>query len=526
MTAGPVSHDADVVVIGGGVAGLVAARAAAIEGAAVVLIEASATFGGLVGSHQLAGLTLDSGAESFATRGGTVAALAAELNLPLATPAPVPARVLHHGVLHSLPAAGVLGIPTDLGAPGLADVLGADGLARARQDLTLGAPTSGDAAPISLADLVRSRMGDAVLDALVRPIVRGVHSVEPENLSAEVLLPGIHERLTTYGSLAAALASIRAAAPAGSAVAGIDGGMHRLVSALTEDLRARGVTLLTAAPAQALHRIDRPGTAGQWQILYGHRPSRACSASESAASNSSNDGNSSSDGNDGGAISARSVILATAPPTWDFLAPDGPTATDDDGATESLAALREIAASWPRAQEVDLLTLVVRTADLPAHTQAGTLVAEPGHGAKALTYASAKWDWVARAVNGGSVHLNAASEDGTQDEARAVVRLSYGPGIVPAGDAAAQRALALRDAGVLTGTPPWPEHALDALAHTRLHPPAPVLSWATSHAAGPLREAVGRLEALSVTGAWICGSGLASVVPDATAAGREAAAGD
>ncbi|SEE31669.1 oxygen-dependent protoporphyrinogen oxidase [Ruania alba] len=117
------------------------------------------------------------------------------------------------------------------------------------------------------------------------------------------------------------------------------------------------------------------------------------------------------------------------------------------------------------------------------------------------------------------------NEGSPPEEARAVVRLSYGPGIVPTGDATAQRALALRDAGVLTGTAPWPEAALEALAHTRLHPPAPVLSWATSHAVGPLREAVRRTGTLSVTGAWICGSGLASVVPDATTAGQEAAAG-
>ncbi|SEE31705.1 protoporphyrinogen/coproporphyrinogen oxidase [Ruania alba] len=312
----------DVVVIGGGVAGLVAARAAAIAGAAVTLLEAADTLGGLVGSHLLAGTTLDSGAESFATRGGAVAALAEDLGLPVVTPTPVPARVLHQGTLHPLPAAGVLGIPTDLDAPGLADVLGTDGLARAREDLTLGVtePQAGT----SLADLVRTRMGSAVLDTLVRPIVRGVHSVEPEDLTAEVLLPRIHERLATHGSLAAALADLRAAAPAGSAVAGIDGGMHRLVTALTEDLRSRGVTLLTAAPAQAAHRTTAGGSASRWLVRHG---------------GTGTDGT-------GNVLTARHVVLATTPPTWHFLAPAEEPATDAD-ADVDLLELQRLASTWP-----------------------------------------------------------------------------------------------------------------------------------------------------------------------------------
>src|SRR5699024_9653418 len=127
----------DVAVIGGGMAGLTAARTHARAGAGVVLFEAAATLGGLVGSQQVGGLTLDRGAEAFATRGEHVAGLARALGLTVVTPNSAPARVLHQGRLHPLPATGVLGIPTDLDSPGLAETLGAGGLARARQDLDL-----------------------------------------------------------------------------------------------------------------------------------------------------------------------------------------------------------------------------------------------------------------------------------------------------------------------------------------------------------------------------------------------------
>ena len=52
----------DVVVIGGGVGGLVAARACALAGRRVILVEASSALGGTVGSHVVDGLRLDSGA--------------------------------------------------------------------------------------------------------------------------------------------------------------------------------------------------------------------------------------------------------------------------------------------------------------------------------------------------------------------------------------------------------------------------------------------------------------------------------
>jgi len=67
VTGGSIHPGGGVVVVGGGVAGLVVALDLAGAGHRAVLLEAAGSFGGVVSSHRVAGLTLDAGAESFAT---------------------------------------------------------------------------------------------------------------------------------------------------------------------------------------------------------------------------------------------------------------------------------------------------------------------------------------------------------------------------------------------------------------------------------------------------------------------------
>jgi oxygen-dependent protoporphyrinogen oxidase len=119
-----------VVVVGGGVAGLVAARELARGGARVLLLEASGRLGGEVGRHTVAGIDLDSGAESFATRGGTVAAYLDELGLADDVVLPDGRGAWVHqadGAAFPLPRTGLLGIPGDLSDPDVLRVIGADG---------------------------------------------------------------------------------------------------------------------------------------------------------------------------------------------------------------------------------------------------------------------------------------------------------------------------------------------------------------------------------------------------------------
>ncbi|WBU37183.1 protoporphyrinogen/coproporphyrinogen oxidase [Homoserinibacter sp. YIM 151385] len=241
-----------VLVVGGGVAGLVAARRLAAAGIPVTLLEASDRLGGQLAHQTVAGVEVDAAAESFATRGGQVAALATELGLggEIVTPLDAPAW-LHRadGSSLPLPATSLLGIPA---VPLAADVIQAVGVRAAlRAQLDVLQPGPRGAKSQTLGELVRTRMGAGVLEQLVAPVVRGVHSVHPDELEVDRAAPGLRTALLREGSLGHAVRSLRDRAPAGSQVAGLRGGVHRLVIELVADLERFGAELRTGARVRA-----------------------------------------------------------------------------------------------------------------------------------------------------------------------------------------------------------------------------------------------------------------------------------
>ncbi|KAF2411503.1 hypothetical protein B1729_19985 [Microbacterium sp. B35-04] len=242
-------------VVGGGVAGLVVARRLAASGAAMTLFEASDRLGGTVARHEVGGLALDAGAESFAVRGGVVAALLAELGLAddIVAPTPGPAWLQPvTGEAVPLPATALLGIPSD---PLAADVVRVVGRAAAERAVERDAlPVH--AVPPTLGALVRERFGDEVLDRLVAPVVHGVHSQHPDDVPVARAHPGLADAVASAGSLGAAVAQLRAAAPPGSAVAGLRGGVNRIVPALAEDLARRGGDIRLSTPVDDIATLD------------------------------------------------------------------------------------------------------------------------------------------------------------------------------------------------------------------------------------------------------------------------------
>lgn len=257
----------DVHVVGGGVAGLVLARRLARGGADVVVHEASDRLGGTVAAHEIAGIVMDAGAESFATRGGTVTALIDELGLAgdLVRPEPLSARLQPaRGYAAPLPATALLGIPGDPRAEDVVAIVGRAGaeaaVARDASRMTADDPLLAPGA--RLGPLVRARHGDAVLDLLVAPVVHGVHSLHPDDVPLERVHPRLRAALAETGSLSGAMSALRAAAPPGSVVAGLRGGVHRLVSALADDLAAHGgdIRLRSSVDVAALERLAAGGT--------------------------------------------------------------------------------------------------------------------------------------------------------------------------------------------------------------------------------------------------------------------------
>lgn len=462
-------------VVGGGMSGLLAARELAGAGFHVTVLEASDSWGGCVGSHVVSGLKLDSGAESFATRSSAVADLAAELGLAgnIVSPDPSGAWVQLPDGPRELPKTGILGIPASPWDPEVRRSLGLLGALRASLDRWLPATvgTSKDVASVS--SLVRARMGRRVLRRLVEPVVGGVHSADPGLLDVDVVAPGLREGVRKHGSLAAAVAAQRKSGPtggrvkAGSAVAGLKDGIHTLVAALVEDLQGRGVHLEAGVRADAVTR-----TSVGWLVSGSGR-----------------------------AFDCEVLVVAL----------DGPSAVSLlEDALPALASHRPA-----KGPDIRLVTLVLDFPELDSKPRGtGVLVAPqtPGIQAKALTHATAKWEWLA-----------AKAGPGTH-----VLRLSYGR----SGDASDDAALDASDGrGEDAGTDQQLLKAAlaDASALLEVHlSETDVVGWDVVRWPGSLPFAsVGhkqRVDAirsicaatgnLAIVGGWLSGNGLAAVVAD------------
>ncbi len=237
-----------IIVVGGGIAGLVVARDLAAAGVPVVLLEAGDRLGGQVRRHRVGGIDLDAGAEAFATRTSAVADLAAELGLGPDIVAPEPRGAwLYSGAGRALPlpATSLLGIPASPFDTAVAAIVGRRAAVRAGLDGLL--PRQVGAASRTLGELVRRRMGAAMVERLVAPVTAGVHSAHPDELLLERVAPGLLAALAAEGSLGRAVRALRGPAVAGSAVAGIRGGIARLVDELGADLERRGVDIRLGA---------------------------------------------------------------------------------------------------------------------------------------------------------------------------------------------------------------------------------------------------------------------------------------
>ena len=230
----------DVAVVGAGIGGLVAARELARAGLSVELFEAAAVVGGLVGATRMGDTAVDSGPESFATRGGAVGELVDELGLTRVDAADLGSWLVFDDGAAPSPAGALMGIPADVTAADVVRVIGAEASQRALRDLEL--PARAGTASGTLGELVRERLGESVLDRLVDPIVSGVYSARADDLSVARVSPKLLDALAEHGSLQAAVRAVRggSAARPGALVQGIDGGMHRLAEALAADFERLG----------------------------------------------------------------------------------------------------------------------------------------------------------------------------------------------------------------------------------------------------------------------------------------------
>lgn len=265
---------ARVAIIGGGIAGLAAAlRLADTAGdVELTLVERGDRLGGKLRTGQIAGRTVETCAETFLAReaddpsGAPSAAvrLAHRVGLggALTHPATTAAAVLAGDGLRPIPGGTLMGVPARV-----SDLDGLAGPADPAADADLGRPVLGAGEDVSVGALVRSRIGDAVTDRLVDPLLGGVYAGRADDLSLAVTMPGLaqacREEHTLRGAVRLAL-SRRSPAP-GPVFATVEGGLSRLVEAVAAAVP--GLRVLRGRPATSL---ARPGDG--WRITLGPTP--------------------------------------------------------------------------------------------------------------------------------------------------------------------------------------------------------------------------------------------------------------
>jgi oxygen-dependent protoporphyrinogen oxidase len=367
-------------------------------------------------------------------------------------------------------------------------------------------------------------MGAAVLENLVAPVTTGVYSASPDDLDVAIAAPGLNQAITRAGSLSGGVDLLRTSAKPGSAVGGLLGGMTRLVDALAADARARGATLCTGAEAIGLRAWDDGSDGEEADPAGGDTGADAAVAASvddvfgEGASPSGGDGSASPV--PGASVGARAQAR---PWRWRVTLAGGATVDADavlvavpaaqalrllGQASAALSSLAEL--EWPAASTVDIVTIVLDDHRLDAAPRGtGVLVAgtvpQRDVAAKAMTHVTAKWPWVARLLPAG----------------RHVLRLSYGrvgsPSPLEGLDESEVLNRALADASTLLNIP-LVESSVVGSDAVRWVDAVPAAAKGQRARIDRVRAELERVDSLEAAGAWLTGTGLASVVPDASKA--------
>ncbi len=350
-----------IIVVGAGISGLAAAweLVRTLPDASVTMLDASDRPGGKLRREPVAGVAIDVGAESMLARRPEALDLVSQLGLAdrIVHPATTSASIWSRGELHPLPRGTLMGIPSP--ASSAAGILSAGEVARAENERPWEQPQFDD---VAVGEYVAARLGSAVVDRLVEPLLGGVYAGQARELSLRACLPKVFEAVSRGASLTqaahdAARSSARSAAGSVAPVfAGLDGGVGTLAEHLSEALRARGVVIHSGTIARELER-----TADGWSVVTGPRPSPQRHAADAV------------------------VLAVPAGPTARLVAPHAAVAA---------AELRQIDYA-----SMAIVTLAVerrgRAAALPG---SGFLVpAVEGRTIKASTFSSSKWGWTADA---------------------------------------------------------------------------------------------------------------------------------
>ncbi|WP_235854235.1 protoporphyrinogen oxidase [Nonomuraea aridisoli] len=260
---------AHVVVVGGGISGLAAAwylRQGAGERVKVTVLEGSPRIGGKLYASEVAGVSVDAGAEAMLARRpeGRDLARAVGLDDDLVFPGTTRSAVYSRGALHHLPKGQVMGVPSDLAELAKSGIISPGGLLRVPLDQIL--PATLVRTDVSVAAYIRARMGGEVVERLVEPLLGGVYAGRADLLSLEATMPRVAAVARSERSLLSAARRLAEETPkdAGPVFTTLRNGVGGLPEAVA---KASGADVRTGVTVRELRR-----TASGWRLVAGPVP--------------------------------------------------------------------------------------------------------------------------------------------------------------------------------------------------------------------------------------------------------------
>jgi oxygen-dependent protoporphyrinogen oxidase len=252
VTPNPVG--VDVVIVGGGIAGLATAYELQKQGASFVVLEGAPRAGGVIVSEEIDGFTVDGGPDALLVQKPEGIALCEELGLGdrlVPTKPPRLAYIQRGGRLHALPAASVLGIPTRLGPFARSGLFSWAGKLRMGAELFV--PPRKNDADESIGSFMTRRFGAEATTYLAEPLLAGIHAGDVDRLSLHALFPRLAKAEAKHGSVIRAFRSTPEprTPQTGGAFRSLPGGLGEMVRALVAAIGAGSVRLNTRVSAIA-----------------------------------------------------------------------------------------------------------------------------------------------------------------------------------------------------------------------------------------------------------------------------------
>jgi oxygen-dependent protoporphyrinogen oxidase len=276
-----------VVVIGGGITGLACANRllelAKESGVRlqVSLFEAGPRPGGIFESEKRDGFLLEKGPDSFISEKPAALALAKRLGLENEI---IGTRAAHRrsfvarrGGLIPLPEGFYLIAPTRVRAFIHSPLLSFSGKARVLSEVMI--PARRGAADESVAAFVRRRFGQEALERIGQPMLAGIYTGDPEQLSLSATMPRFRELETRYGSVIRGL--IAEAKKKKEDLGGVSGPRYGLflsfkngIETLTREL-ARRLPPGSVKLGAEIRDVSYNWARGKWKLLADHGEAEA-----------------------------------------------------------------------------------------------------------------------------------------------------------------------------------------------------------------------------------------------------------